>query len=354
MTSKFAVYAFPLALLLCAGDAAAVTAEKAERAAPDRVVVTWTDSDPVDVFVADGPEVGISAARLVSDDNRSGRFEFAADPAKRPYILLRDGGDGRVTRTAERALPLQQGSNFRDLGGYPGAGGKHVRWGRIFRSGATPLLTDADVMMIKALGLAEMVDLRSSEERVLAPSRVQGVPYTAVGYSMSGVMGERPAAIGEDRMGDIYRRFPTLLAPQLRILFADLLAGEGPVAYNCSAGQDRTGFATAMVLSALGVPRETIIADYHLSTTYRHPEFEMPKLDAATQAANPVAAMFGRYQQDPRYSKPRPLMDGEKRAYLEFALAEVEGRWGSVEAYLDKELGVDAADIARLRAMYLE
>lgn len=354
MTSKLAAFALSLALLLGAGDAGAVTAERAERAAPDHVVVTWTDSDPVDVFLAESAEAGIAAARLVSDDNRSGRFEFAADPTKRPYVLLRDGGDGSVVRTAERVLPLQQGSNFRDLGGYTAAGGKRVRWGRIFRSGATPLLTDADLMMIKALGLTEMVDLRSSEERVLAPSRIQGVPYTAVGYSMSGVMGDRPGAIGEDRMGDIYRRFPTLLAPQLRILFADLLAGEGPVAYNCSAGQDRTGFATALVLSALGVPRETIIADYHLSTTYRHPEFEMPKIDAATQAANPTAAMFGRYQQDSKYRTPRPLMDGEKRAYLQFALAEVENRWGSVEAYLDKELGVDAADIARLRAMYLE
>lgn len=354
MNAKFSAFALPLALLLSAGDAAALTAEKAERAAPDRVAVTWTDSDPVDVFVADGPEAGVAGARLVSDDNRSGRFEFAADPTKRPYVLLRDGGDGRVVRTAERLLPLQQGSNFRDIGGYQGADGKRVRWGRIYRAGATPLLTDADLMMIKALGLTEMVDLRSSEERVLAPTRIQGVPYAAVGYSMSGIMGERPAAIGEDQMGGIYRKFPTLLAPQLKILFADLLAGEGPVAYNCSAGQDRTGFATALVLTALGVPRDTIIADYHLSTDYRHPEFEMPKLDAAIQAANPVAAMFARYQQDPRYSKPRPLMDGQKRAYLEFALAEVESRWGSVEAYLDKELGVGAADIGRLRAMYLE
>src|SRR3546814_7040686 len=84
----------------------------------------------------------------------------------------------------ERALPLEHGSNFRDIGGYPAAGGKHVRWGMIFRSGGTPLLNDADEQRIGALKLGEMVDLRSSEERVLAPTRIYGVRYTAVGYSM--------------------------------------------------------------------------------------------------------------------------------------------------------------------------
>src|SRR3546814_13513140 len=94
-----------------------------------------------------------------------------------------------MIRVAERALPLEHGSNFRDIGGYPAAGGKHVRWGMIFRSGGTPLLNDADEQRIGALKLGAMVDLRSSEERVLAPTRIYGVRYPAVGYSM-GTMSE--------------------------------------------------------------------------------------------------------------------------------------------------------------------
>lgn len=343
-----------LALVLATGPAHAITAQKAERA-EGRVVITWTDSDPVDVYVAETAEAPLSAAKLVAARSRDGRVEYAAPADARPFFLLRDGGDGRVTRVAERALPLQQGSNFRDLGGYPGAGGKHVRWGRIYRSGATAMLTDADLMMIKALGLADMVDLRSSEERALAPSRIAGVRYAAVGYTMTSLTPQGAAApSGDERMHAVYRRMPDLLAPQLLILFAELLAGDGAVAYNCSAGQDRTGFATAMVLSALGVPRDQIIADYHLSTTYRRPEFEMPRIDPATAGANPAAAMFAGYQQDPNYKTPRPLFDSQNKALLEAALAEVETRWGSVDAYLDKELGVGPADVARLRAMYLE
>ncbi|HKP77987.1 MAG TPA: tyrosine-protein phosphatase [Phenylobacterium sp.] len=354
MTHKLIALALPFALALLAGEAAgAVTAEKAERVAPDRVLVTWSDNDPVDVFVTDRPDAGVADAKLVSDDNRTGRFELPAGPTARPYILLRDGGDGRVARVAERVLPLQQGSNFRDLGGYAAAGGKRVRWGMIFRSGATPMLTGSDLAMIKALGLKDLVDLRSSEERSLAPTRIEGVRYTAVGYSMGQLMGPS-APLGDERMRSAYRQFPTLLAPQLKVLFEELLAGAGPVAYNCSAGQDRTGFATALVLSALGTPRDVIIADYHLSTTYRRPEFEMPRLDPAAQPANSTGAFFARLQQDGSYRTPRPLLDSQQHSYLEAALAEVESRYGSVEAYLDKELGVNAADLAKLRAMYLE
>lgn len=342
----------PAALVLLASPAFALTAQQAERTG-GRIVVTWTDADPVDVYVAATPDAPISAAKLVVDKARDGRAVYPVEAGEHPYFLLRDGGDGTVTRVAERVLPLQQGSNFRDLGGYVGAGGKSVRWGRIYRSGATAMLTDADLMMIKALGLTDMVDLRSSEERVLAPTRIEGVRYSAVGYSMLSMMS--PGGLpGEDQMAAMYRRMPAMFAPQLKVLFSELLAGDGAVAYNCSAGQDRTGFATAMVLSALGVPRDTIIADYHLSTTYRRPEFEMPKFDAAAQAANPVAAMFAGYQKDPNYKTPRPLVDSRQRALIEFALAEVETRWGSVDAYLDKELGVSPADVAKLRAMYLE
>ena len=59
---------------------------------------------------------------------------------------------------------------------------------------------------------------------------------------------------------DVYHGMPRMLAPQLRIIFADLLHRQTPLAYNCSAGQDRTGFTTAMILSALGVSREQILA----------------------------------------------------------------------------------------------
>jgi protein-tyrosine phosphatase len=80
----------------------------------------------------------------------------------------------------------------------------------------------------------------------------------------------------------------------------------------------------------------------------------MPKLDAAKLDGNPTAAFFAAYQTDPRYRTPQPLFTPDHKPLLAFAFEEIEAKYGSVEGYLDKELGVSAADIAKLRAMYLE
>lgn len=343
-----------LAGLLAQSPALAkISAAQVERTAPDGLTLTWSSPNPVDVYESATPAVSLKTARVVAHASQGGRHAVAQAGTTRRYFLLVDAKDHDQVEVAERLVPLEQGSNFRDVGGYAGAGGKHVRWGVIYRSGGQPMLTQADVEQVRALGIAQLVDLRSSEERVLAPSRVTGVPYTAVGYSMSEIMGRTPGALPRNG-SDVYRSMPHLLAPQLRILFQDLLRGDAPVAYNCSAGQDRTGFTTAMILTALGVSRADIVGDYHLSTRYRRPEFEMPEIDAAAHPSDPAAQMFAQYRKAPNWKTPTPLMDDQGRPFLDGAFAEIEQKWGSVDAYLAKEIGVSHADVLKLRAMYLE
>jgi protein-tyrosine phosphatase len=249
----------------------------------------------------------------------------------------------------ERLVALEQGSNFRDIGGYATKDGRHVRWGVIYRSGATPLLTANDIARIKALGLSNLVDLRSDEERSLAPTKLDGIPYTAVGYSMQQMMSG-----GGFNIEGLYRKFPTFLAPQLKIIFRDLETPQSRIAYNCSAGQDRTGFVTAIILAALGVPRETIYSDYLLSTQYRHPEYELPTIDPQAAASNPIAAYFAKYQKDPHYLTPAPLYGADKKPYLAASFDEIDKRWGSVDNYLRDEVGLTAEDLAKLRRNDLE
>ena len=342
----------PLLFALCLTGVSAELAgappadARLERGGQGELVAHWNSPTPVDVFVTDRADAGASAANLVSRGDADGSATIPAD-GKRRYVLLRDPRSGRFVRIAERLVPLESGSNFRDIGGYALAGGRHVRWGLIYRSGATPLLSDRDREQIRGLGLADMIDLRSDEERVLAPSRIDGVRYAAVGYSMAALNFTGDTASG-------YRQMPLSLRPQLRLLFATLLRGEGPLVYNCSAGQDRTGIATALILSALGAPRETILADYHLSTLYRQPQNEMPPISPAMAASNPVAAMFAKYQQQPGRPQAAPLMTADGKAYLSFALEEIDRHWGSVDAYLKAELGIGPKEIARLRARYTE
>jgi len=344
------------ALALCLAALAPFAAHAAppagavvERTSAGQLAVSWTSADPVDVLLAERPGASPTQAKLVSPRDSDGKYLASDASAPRSYFILRDARTGEITRVAERRLPLEGGSNFRDIGGYATASGRHVRWGMIYRSGGTPMLTPADLTRIQALGLAQMVDLRSSEERVIAPSRIEGIPYTAVGYSMV------PLISNVNKSSEAtYRAFPTMLAPQIKQIFAKLLSRQAPLAYNCSAGQDRTGFTTAIVLTALGVPNDTIETDYHLSTLYRRPENEMPKLSPAMQETSPVAAYFGRALGDPVVRKPQPLYTADGTSYLTFALDEVKKNWGSVEGYLAAEAGVTKADLVRLRAAYTE
>jgi protein-tyrosine phosphatase len=358
------------AALSCAPASAAAAPDQpagasVERTAPDRLLLRWDAAAPVDVYVGTSPSATPPTMRLISDDDADGRHEAQVPRDARPYFLLQPASGGTGVRVAERFLPLEGGSNFRDIGGYPAANGKHVRWGKIYRTGAMPKLTDSDYDYLAGLGIEVVCDLRSTEERQLSPTNAQAMGdarYVAVDYPASDIFrnlvpssttANTPSQSGG--VTSLYREWPVSLAPQYKAIFDGLLAGEAPLAFHCSAGQDRTGVATAMVLTALGVPRDVIYADYHLSTSYRRPEFEFADVDLALAATNIVA----RYQLEAlkrgaEARRPQPLLNAAGEPRLAETFAEIEGRWGTVEAYLDQVLGVDAADIAELRAMYLE
>jgi len=342
---------------------------RVERAADGSLVLRWTADRPVDLFMASDPDATAKQAVLIAHDDADGVAVVAAPAAGRPYFFVREGRKGAATAVAERLLPLQHASNFRDLGGYPAAGGRHVRWGMIYRSGATPLLSDADYLYLDGLGIRSVIDLRSAEERQIAPDLLPGrtgARYFAKDYSMAAQWKQFAATakdMGAKDMGakDSGAKFRTIkalygdwlvtLAPQFRVVFEDLIARNGAVVYHCSAGQDRTGVATALVLSALGVPRDVILADYHLSTGYRQPENELPIIDPAKFPGNPMVAM-ARTSADQPVRKPEPLTDETGAALLEATFARIDAQWGSVERYLDQVLGVDAGEVARLRAVY--
>lgn len=347
------------------GASANPTDVQVRRIAPDSLRLTWKSPAGVDIFFGSGSEVEAGEGKPIASNDLDGVFDIAVPRGTRPFFELRDHPDGRVVRAAERLVPLQQGSNFRDLGGYEAQGGKSVRWGLIYRSGATPLLTPGDLEVIRGLRLVDLVDLRSSEERQLAQTRIEGVAYHAIGYSAA----EAVAAVKRTRdepgrpieqvgalhseMQTVYGLMPEMMAPHMRMLFRRLLANEGPLVFNCSAGQDRTGFAAALILSALGVPRETIMADYDMSTALRQRQYEMPVFDPAAFPDKPAFAMF-KVSADVATTKPLPLKAADGTPFLAYAFAAIEERYGSVESYLDKVVGVRPQQLAALRATYLE
>ncbi len=278
-----------------------------------------------------------------------------ATPSLTPQQLL----NSPLDQTYERLLPLQGGSNFRDLGGYQTADNKTVKRGLLFRSGAMSSLTSRDEAYLARFDFDTVMDLRSTDERDLYPdywAKNAKLNYEFVDYSMMDMMKGTAAAKDprQFRMDDMYRGMPLHLKPQLEIYFDNLVKGNAPIVVHCSAGQDRTGIASALLLSVLGVPREQIYKDYLLSMEYRRPLIEMGDVDLAVAAkTNAFAAMMLQYKGKTDMSKGNPLVMPDNTPFLQYAFEEIDSKYGSVENYLDKEIGVSARDIKRLKKLYL-
>ena len=251
----------------------------------------------------------------------------------------------------QRLLPLEGGQNFRELGGYKTSDGREVKWGMLYRSGAMNRLTEADFRYLASLGLKTVVDFRDNSERAKEPvtwpaasaPKVFTRDYKMDHNPLSNML-TQPGLTGEKAkvaMATLYREIPIDFADQYRVLFRQLLNDEGATAFNCSAGKDRTGVAAAILLSVLGVPRETVIADYLLSNQYFRPLTE-------TLAGDPQADFY-------RSLPPEVLkaLMGVDRSYLEAAFATMESQPGGIEGYYRDKLGLDAAKIALLQSKYL-
>lgn len=241
-----------------------------------------------------------------------------------------------------RRIDLEGISNFRDLGGYETTDGRSVKWRTIFRSDTLASLTDNDVETVCGLGVSTACDLRYAEERESEPSRFLGhdsVEVLALGLDSrpgasfldSFELSTDPRAAAQTYLLENYRQYPFLYAGAYRAIFARLLAGEQLVIH-CTAGKDRAGTAAAMVLTALGVPRETVFEDYLLTNTYwDRGGREPPDMDAET-----VAAIFA-----------------ARAEYLAAAFEAIESRFDSVDAYLADQVGLDEPTRSRLRGICL-
>jgi protein-tyrosine phosphatase len=251
--------------------------------------------------------------------------------------------------TNSRLLELEGSSNFRDLGGYETLDNKTVRQGLLFRSGAMANLTASDQEYLNNQGFKTVMDLRSREEIELLPNhwaRNSEITYLSHDYSIADLIPANEAQREAYQPGNSYRAMPARLKPQLRLYFQSLLEEDVPIVVNCHAGQDRTGVASAMLLSALGVPRGVIIQDYPASTAYRRPEIEFGGVDLQQAAKTNVFAKMMLGYQGKMAEGPKPLMTDDKTPYLLFAFDEIEKQYGSVLGFPNWEIGISAEDVA--------
>ena len=232
-----------------------------------------------------------------------------------------------------RALPLAGASNFRDLGGYQGLNGQTLRWRRLFRSDHLAALTPADHAVLQALGASE----RAAQAYALPgvayhPLTIEPtVIHRALALQQQGQQLTAQDAVG--LMQETYRCFVHDNAPRFAQMFRLLLDNDSPIVFHCTAGKDRTGFAAALILLALGVPRATVMEDYLLTNgLYRRPE------GLASLAPSEVLAVLWRVQED----------------FLDAALHRVDADFGGIDTYLVDVLGLDDAARKELAQRYLQ
>ena len=255
-----------------------------------------------------------------------------------------------------RHLDFDAIQNFRDFGGYAAADGRRRRTGRFFRSASHHRASDADLARMRDLGIAVIVDLRQPAEREREPSRrwtgfaarvvENGEAETHVDFH--GQLKDSDLSPGwfhahstefyarapyEPRHVDLFRRY-----------FQALAETDGALLVHCAAGKDRTGLICAFTHHLAGVHRDDIVEDYLLTN------------DEAQMASRVV--FIGQWME--RTTGRRASEEALRVAvsvhpsYLETAFAAIEARQGSIEAYLEQTLGVDAGLRERLHARLLD
>ena len=281
-------------------------------------------------------------------------------------VFLLVVGCGRAPSVAEtppRHIELEGEHNFRDVGGYETADGRVVKWRQVFRSGDLSHLTDADREVLADLGLKTVVNFLTPEE--IHATGGDKLP-ASTSSDLQPIEGKQAGELANEAQRAIktadFAKIPVSLNTDIHKLLLDdgkeeyaaflraaMDPAKRPLSFHCSHGIHRTGTATALLLSALGVPWETIREDYVLSNTYRAKE-----IDAQLARIRTMAAKKQGIPEDAVDMTNVEAFFRIRPAYIDGVRDRAVELHGSIEAYLRKELGLTDADFARLQAELLE
>lgn len=238
-----------------------------------------------------------------------------------------------------RSLILEGGFNFRDLGGIVNKDGRVIRSGILYRGAELSNLTDPDLEKLNQIPIRTIVDFRTTYERAKNPDKI---PNTCINeMHLDIISGNFYTLLEEIKNG---QKEPKQFMIDLNITFAkddnsvtqftaffEIIQNQSlhPILFHCTAGKDRTGFASALILSALNVDMDTILDDYVLSNQYVESNY------AHLLNLNPKF-------------KDLLIVCPE---YIQRSFKYIEEQHGSVKNYLENVLKVD---LDLMQKLYLE
>lgn len=332
---------------------------RVERMPDQDYLLLWNGAGPdtsVAVYIAESPDQfyhGTASSQPVIHSREHEIKVPNPDVSVRHYFYLHsEGGDSIML--AERKLHLLGSPNFRDLGGYESSDGRRLRWGRLFRSGKLSALSVEDIAAVSRLGLTLVCDFRQQQEQLLEPSR-WGEGHVAVSHGLSISPGSSESFMANllngiidlensaSFMETMNRDFVINHLHQYARMFELLLEAEHKVLIHCAAGKDRTGFAAALILDALGVPEEAIIEDYLLTNLSFPVDEELERLSKA---------FTDRSGKSVPEKIMRPLLEVHPD-YIKACFHEIDQRYDSRQDFYQTALGLDEEKIEILRGRYL-
>lgn len=242
----------------------------------------------------------------------------------------------------ERRIELEGCFNFRDLGGYPTADGRRMRWRRLFRSDALHHLTERDIERLGGeLGIGRVVDLRSTGE-IQAEGRgrlaSQPIHFHHLPLFDGEIPDEQKRSADELTLADRYLMMAEFAKGPIAKVIVTLAESEAPAVYHCAAGKDRTGVISAVLLGVLGVRDEIIVADYAAS---------QEQLDAVIErllSAEGYQEMLQALPEDTMHANPETMVR---------LLEQLRERYESMEGYA-AAIGVPESALQALRKRLLE
>lgn len=341
-----------------ASDIANVTAEHGDNS--NEYSLSWESEGPVEIEVSTDPAFPEGKGESIGTFEGGAATWTAEGEAQRRYFRL-SSEDGQTVTTAVRLLPLEGGRNFRDLGGYTTEDGRTVKWGSVFRSGVMDGLTEGDYEYLSDLGITTVCDFREADEREREPTQWGAGEIEYMTFAPPPEEDEadnpmfaafsNPESTPDDVRAAMAAGYPDILESEdegYTAMFDQLAAGAMPLAFNCSAGKDRAGTAAALLLTALGVPRDQVVEDYSLSQEY---------VDYMAEFLSPEAQEKGKdgpysflYQLPPEMVAP--LMESNP-IYIETTLDAMAQKHGTALDYIKAEFDVTDDELASIRGALL-
>lgn len=253
---------------------------------------------------------------------------------------------------SERQIPMDGASNFRDLGGIPTKDGRVIKWGTFFRSGKLSELSDQDKRYFKTLGIHTIIDFRDDIEIANEPTQfpedynthVVRVPIGDRSGNIQKRLKEQIRKADEatfnatEFVQDVNRQFIDTFAYQYKPFLETTLSTEStPLVYHCSAGKDRTGLATALLLATLGVDRDVILGDFMMSNYYRNEVINNSLRKASLAGISQRIA--------------RPLVEVDE-TYLAAAFDAIDKKYGNLDSFLRIEYGFTDEYFEKVRNLF--